>query len=61
MTTPRKTLGDLGRMLALQARLLTAEGEAEARKLAERAGDYLNLARSYPLRQPVPVRIKSRR
>jgi hypothetical protein len=48
-------------MLAQQARLLKAEGKDEARKLADRAGDYFNLARSYPLYAPVPVRIRTRR
>ncbi|WP_421787653.1 hypothetical protein [Hyphobacterium sp.] len=60
-TTPRRTLRELGHMLAQQARLLKAEGKDEARKLADRAGDYFNLARSYPLYAPVPVRIRTRR
>ncbi|WP_421790783.1 hypothetical protein [Hyphobacterium sp.] len=56
----RRQLFELGQMLAQQARLLKSEGVAEAQKIAERAGDYLNLARAYPLHQPVPVRVKSR-
>jgi hypothetical protein len=60
-TTPRRNLRDLGHMLAQQARLLKAEGKDEARKLACLAGDYLNLARSYPRHEPIPVRIRTRR
>ena len=60
-TSPRKTLTELGRMLAQQARLLKAEGALEARKVAEAAAEYLGLARGYPLHQPIPVRVQESR
>ena len=61
MTGSRRTLGELGNMLAQQARLLKDESQGEAMKLAERAAEFLTLARAYPLHAPVPVRIRNRR
>jgi hypothetical protein len=59
--SPRSKLSLLGHMLAQQARLMKAEGMSEAQKLADRAGNYLNLARSYPLHEPVQMRVRSDR
>lgn len=59
-TAPRRTLRELGHMLALQARLLKAEEAGEATTLAMRAGDCFRLARMYPAHQPIPIPVRQR-